>query len=224
MRARERVGLLVAVLAAACALAAAPAVANGPSARAQAREVYAPVATFYRSITKTQRKLMKGAAKQTGHHLDACQRPYLKRLMGGRVGSTKGKIDTIYGHVTLLQTYESVESYAVPQLTVAMDSWAKMKLANGKLDGLAHAQADELAASLFLPRVDACAFITELAQNKFSLTWAKHSAWAKLSKTWLTKVERVSSPSARGSNYIYHQHLLSRNQQIALVNFPGMVS
>lgn len=211
------------VLAAACALAAVPAVAKGTSARAQAREVYAPVATFSRSITGTQRKLMKGAAKQTGRHIDVCQRPYLKQLVGGRVGSTKGKIDTIYGHVTLLQTYESVESYAVPQLTVAMDSWANMKLANGKLEGLAHAQADELAASLSLPRVDACAFITELAQNKFSLAWAKHSTWATMAATWIAKTDRASYAASRGSNYIYYHHQLSRDQLIALVNFPGRV-
>jgi hypothetical protein len=208
----------------ACALTAAPAIAKAPSANTQAREVYAPVATFYRSLTKAQRKQIKTAPKLDARRVDACQRPYQNKLFRSRVGTARNKVYTIYEDVGLLQQIESVEAIAVPQFTAAEQKWAGMKLANGKLQGLAHAQAAELAASLDAPQVDACTFLIALAQHKFSLSWAKEQTAATTAVEFLAKVSHQSQASARGSNYIYKQHLLSRTQQIALVNFPGQVS
>ena len=196
------------------------------SARAQAQELYAPVAVFDRSTTKAQRAQMRAAPKMDARRINACQRTasFNKLLMAAiRPGTTNAyKVYRIYENGLTLEDTQVAEAVVAPQLAVAERSWATMRLSNPIWRGVARALATEIAASLSAPKLNGCAFLHELARHKFSLAWTQRSAYATTATRFIHETNGPSYGVARGWQYVQKKHLLTSAQWSGIVNFPGI--
>jgi hypothetical protein len=140
--------------------------------RAQTRELYAPARTYEHSTTPAQRARSGFAARRVGKVIDACDAPYLKRLLGRRAA----KLDRLWNHATLLQTYQADVKAVSTQLTTLAASWAALTLRNRAMNEFVHAVAAEFRATLAVAPFDSCGFVNAVAAHHFSYAWAKRSS------------------------------------------------
>jgi hypothetical protein len=158
------------------------AVASKISLRAQARLLYAPVAVFARSLSKSLRARINSAKAIDGRRLNACQAPYLRRLQTRRLQS----VDGLYQHAALMEQYQSAVAPVASQLTTLSGAWTRLRLPNRPMNEFVHALAHEFNASLDSPHQDACAFVKSIAAHHFSYAWARNSHADKLAEGWWT--------------------------------------
>ena len=203
-------------------------VAKGMSLRAQARLLYAPVAVFERSFSRSLRARSKSAQTTVGHRLDACQAPFLRRLMTRR----RQRVDRLYENAALMEQYQSAVAPIARQLTTLSGAWTRLHLRTRPMNEFVHALADEFNASLDSPRQDACAFVKSIAAHRFSYAWARKSPAAKLAERWwrtmltapaepfwtFVGATGVPGPPAPGAN------LFTNHQLLVLANLPGEAS
>jgi hypothetical protein len=208
-------------------LVGSPAVALASASRsnrAQARELYAPVVAFNHATTHAQRAHMKAAPKAFGHRVDRCQAPYAKHIFGGTVNSSEGKLQMLYDNGALIAQNQTVEAVVAPQLKIAAESWATMRLPNRNLQSYARAQAAEIDALLVAPALDPCVFLPKLARHKFSLAWAERSTYGRITTRYWHEVLAAAKPLGKGWQYTQKTHLFTSHQLAGLVNFPGIIS
>jgi hypothetical protein len=237
VRARGIIGLLVAgtLLLRAGAAQSQPvngqhgaAVANGMSLRAQAGLLYAPVAVFERSLSKSLRARINSSKTTDGRRLNACQAPYLRRLQTRRLQ----RVDGLYQNASLMEQYQSAVAPVASKLTTLSGAWTRLHLPNRPMNEFVHALADEFNASLDPPRQDACAFVKSIAAHHFSYAWARNSHAAKLAEHWWTTMRTAPAgpfwtfvgatglpgPPAPGAK------LFTSHQLEVLANLPGEIS
>lgn len=203
-------------------------VAKGMSLRAQARLLYAPVAGFERSFSRSLRARSKSAKTTDGRRLDACQAPFLRRLMTRR----RQRVDGLYENAALMEQYQSAVAPIASQLTTLSGAWTRLHLRTRPMNEFVHALADEFNASLDSPRQDACAFIKSIAAHHYSYEWARKSHAAKLAERWwrtmltapagpfwtFVGATGVPGPPAPGAK------LFTNHQLLVLANLPGEAS
>jgi hypothetical protein len=203
-------------------------VARGMSLRAQARLLYAPVAVFERSFSRSLRARSKAAATTVGRRLTACQAPFYADLQARR----RRRVDGLYENAALMEQYQRAVAPIASQLATLSGAWTRLRLPKRPMNEFVHAMADEFNASLDSPRQDACAFVKSIAAHHFSYAWTRKSHAAKLAERWwrtmLTAPAEpfwtfvggtgVPGPPAPGAK------LFTNHQLLVLANLPGEAS
>jgi hypothetical protein len=193
---------------------------------AQARLLYAPVARFERSLSKSQRAGINSSKTRDGRRINRCQAPYIHRLQ------KQQKVFGFWQNAALMEQYQSAVAPVASQLTSLADAWTRLHLSNRPMNEFVHALADEFNASLLSPREDACTFIKTIAAHHFSYAWARHSSAGKLTQRWWTTMRTapagpfwsfvgatgVPGPPAPGAK------LFTQHQLVVLSNLPGEIS
>jgi hypothetical protein len=200
-----------------------------PSLRAQARELYAPVSTYEHPTTPAERARSRPAATRVGKVINACQAPYLKRLQNSR----RAKLDMLWDHATLLQTYQADIKPVSTQLTMLTASWASLSLRNRAMNEFVHAVAAEFKVTLDAAPFNSCAFVRGIAAHHFSYAWAKQSADGVQAAQWWKQISQAgnrtglfwslvgaSEPPGRSSP---GAKLFTTHQLIVLANLPGEI-
>jgi hypothetical protein len=205
-----------------------------PALRAQARELYAAVGRYERSTTLAERARARSAARRVGKVIDACQAPYLKRLLSKRAI----KLDMLWNDATLLQTYQADVGPVAKQLATLAASWAALALRNRTMNEFVHAVATEFRATLDAAPFDSCAFVKAIGAHNLSYVWAKQSPYGVQAARWWRRMlqagERTNSfwryvlptpagpgeapPSTTGAR------LFTTKQLEVLANLPGELS
>lgn len=202
-----------------------------PVLRAQARELYAAVRKYERSTTPTERSRSRVAGRHVGKVISACQTPYQKQVTQGRYDNSRFKLDVLWNHATLLQTYQADVEPVATQLATLAASWARLSLRNRAMNAFPHALAVEFRATLDAPPFDSCGFVTEIAAHHFSYAWAKQSSQGVQATHWWTEISHASdrvnpfwhyvNPPALGGLGL---HLFTNKQLTVLSNLPGELS
>ena len=204
------------------------AVASGMSLRAQARLLYAPVAVFERSFSKSLRARVNSSKIADGRRIDACQARYLRRLQTRRLQ----RVDGLYERASLMEQYQRAVAPVAGQLRTLSGAWTRLHLPNRPMNEFVHALANEFNASLDSPRQDACAFIKSIATHHFSYAWARSSHAGRLAERWWTTMRTAPAgpfwtfvgtsglpgPPAPGAK------LFTNHQLKILANLPGEIS
>jgi hypothetical protein len=203
-------------------------VARGMSLRVQARLLYAPVAVFERSFSRSLRARSKSAKTTDGRRLDACQAPFLGRLQARR----RQRVDGLFENAAGMDESQSAVAPIASQLATLSGAWTRLHLRTRPMNEFVHALADEFNASLDPPRQDACAFIKSIAAHQFSYAWARNSRAGKLAERWWTTMRTAPAgpfwtfvgasglpgPPAPGAK------LFTNHQLTVLANLPGEIS
>jgi hypothetical protein len=200
-------------------------VTKGMSLRAQARLLYAPVAVFERSFSRSLRARSKSAKATVVRRLEACQAPFLRRLQARRWQ----RLDRLFQNAAAMEQSQSAVAPIASQLATLSGAWTRLRLPKRPMNEFVHALADEFNASLDSPRQDACAFIKSIAAHHFSYAWARKSHAAKLAERWWRTMRTapagpfwtfvgatgVPGPPAPGAK------LFTNHQLLVLANLPG---
>jgi hypothetical protein len=194
----------------------------------QAQELYAPLLLFDRSTTPVQRARMRSAATTVARRAGACQTPYMRTLTGAAAGTDRHRLYLLYRHGVLLQSLQSEIAPVAPELRVAAEGWADMRLTNPAFERLARGLSMELRAALARPRFDACAFIRAIAANGYSLVWALHSRDGRSARGYWTEALAAGEKTARFWRYVAtrptaERHLWTPQELHDLAAVPGDV-
>jgi hypothetical protein len=203
------------------------AVVTGMSLGAQVRLLYAPVAVFERSLSKSLRGRVKSSQKADGRRLNACQAPYLRRLQTRPLQ----RVDDLWQNAGLMEQYQSAVAPVASRLATLSGAWARLQLPKRPMNQFVHALADEFNASLDSPRQDACALLKRTAAHHFSYAWARKSHQGRLSERWWTTMRTAPA----GPFWIFvgatgvpgpapGAKLFTSRQLQVLANLPGEIS
>jgi hypothetical protein len=160
--------------------------------------------------------------------IDACDAPYLKRLLGRRAA----KLDRLWNHATLLQTYQADVKTVSTQLTTLAASWAALTLRNRAMNEFVHAVAAELRATLAVAPFDSCGFVNAVAAHHFSYAWAKRSSYGLQAARWWRQISLAGNRTGPFWRYVYPNfggpeppnagaHLFTKRELAVLPNLPG---
>jgi hypothetical protein len=212
-------------------LAGTPTSALSPALRAQARELYSPVRTYEHSTTPAERARSGSAATRVGRVIDACQAPYVKRLLSER----EAKLHMLWNNGTLLQTYQTDVKPVATQLARLAASWAALSLRNRVMKEFVHAMATEFRATLGAPPFDSCAFVKGIAAHHFSYAWAKQSLYGVQASRWWKQISQAGDRASPFWRFVYPNfggpeppnagaHLFTKRELLVLANLPGELS
>jgi hypothetical protein len=198
--------------------------------RAQARELYAPVRTYEHSTTPAERARSGSDARRVGKVISSCQAPYLKRLGGSRAA----KLNMLWNHATLLQTYQADVKPVATQLTTLAASWAARSLRSQAMNEFVHAIAAEFQATLRAAPFDSCGFVKGIATHHFSYAWAKQSSYGVQAAHWWKQILQASSRTAPFWSFVGVSQpagtsspgakLFTTHELNVLANLPGEIS
>jgi hypothetical protein len=198
--------------------------------RAQARQLYAPAALYWRSLTPAQSRRLTRASKRTADQIDTCQKPYQKQLFRNlRTGTRQYRVYRIYEDGGLMEQYQARVAVVEPELGIAAHHWSQMQLTNTPMRRFAHALGSELLTSIDTPRFHTCRFLHHLAAHHFSLRWATRSADGRRAARWMKILDTDDDHTSVfwkdiQSKRSMREGLLSKRQLGRLVNLPGELS
>jgi hypothetical protein len=214
-------------------------VAYGPPAlMKQATALDEPLETYEHSTTAAQRASSRAGGQGVGATINPCDARYSKQLFLNLNLASKQKamrqrvkLYELWGHVSLMQTYQADVAPVASQLAQLAASWKALSLKAQAMNGFVHAVAAELEASLTAPPIDTCAFVKAVAAHHFSYRWARNSSFGRKATHWWAEISTAGNRTGPFWSYVQPPkagkpdspglHLFTQAQLSAISNLPG---